>query len=154
MVDILTRRRLIIFLFAVLFVILSLLFFGRIIPSYSKYSSKIKTEDQQEINECYLTEPADVLTLCQKCTSYERRVKSKACLPTGYKETVLCSKSNIQTVRSCQVPISIQRQNFWLFEGCTLVIGILAIFTVQSRQKTLDKQMVEKIKRQIGENDE
>jgi hypothetical protein len=153
MFDIITRRRLIIFLFAILFVILSILFVGRIIPSYSTYSS-IKTEDKQEINQCYLTESVDILTLCQKCTSYERRVQANACLPTGYKEIVLCSKSNIQTVRSCQIPIHIQRQHFWLFEGCTLVLGILAIVSVQSRQKFLDKQMVEKIKRQIGENDE
>lgn len=153
MVDIITRRRLIVFLFAVLFVILSILFFSRIIPSYSKYPS-IETEDTKEINQCYLTEPVDIITLCEKCTSYERRVKSKACAPSGYKETVLCSKSNIQTIRSCPVPIFIQRQHFWLFEGFTFIIGLLAIFTVQSRQKTLDKQMVEKIKRQIGENDE
>jgi len=154
MLEIITRRRLIVFLFAALFVILSILFFGRIIPSYSNYSSSIKTEDKQEINECYLSEPVDVLSLCEKCTSYERRLKSNACLPTGYKEIVLCSKSNIQTVRSCQIPIYIQRQHFWLFEGFILVLGILAIASVQSRQKTLDKQMVEKIKRQIGENDE
>jgi hypothetical protein len=153
MFEIITRRRAIIFLFAALFVILSILFFGRIIPSYSNYSSK-KIEDKQEISECYLTEPVDVLSLCQKCTSYERRLKSNICLPTGYKETVLCSKSNIQTVRSCQIPIYIQRQHFWFFEGFILVLGILAIASVQSRQKTLDKQMVEKIKRQIGENDE
>jgi len=153
MFEIITRRRAIIFLFAALFVILSILFFGRIIPSYSNYSSK-KIEDKQEISECYLTEPIDVLSLCQKCTSYERRLKSNICLSTGYKETVLCSKSNIQTVRSCQIPIYIQRQHFWFFEGFIFVLGILAIASVQSRQKTLDKQMVEKIKRQIGENDE
>jgi hypothetical protein len=153
MLDIITRRRLFVFLLAVLFVILSLLFFNRIIPSYSKYPLK-KLEDTQEISDCYLNESVDVLTLCQKCTSYERRSQSNACLPTGYKELVLCSKSNIQTVRSCQIPISIQRQHFWLFEGFVLVLGILAIASVQSRQKILDKQMVEKIKRQIGESDE
>jgi hypothetical protein len=153
MLEILTRRRIIVFLFAVLFVILSLLFFGRLIPSYSNYPS-VKPDDKQEISDCHLTEPIDILTFCQKCTSYERRLNPNACSPTDYKESVLCSKSNIHTSRSCQIPISVQRQHFWLFEGFTLILGILAIASVQSRQKTLDKQMVEKIKRQIGESDE
>lgn len=153
MVDIITRRRLIIFFLALFFVLISVLFFHRVIPSYSNYSP-VKPDEIQEINQCYLTEPIDVITLCQKCTSYERRVQSKACLTTGYKETVLCSKSNIQTIRSCQIPISIQRKHFWLFECFTFILAIGAILTVQSRQKTLDKQMVEKIRRQIGENDE
>ena len=153
MLEILTRRRIVVFLCAVLFVSISLLFFNRIIPSYKRYPP-VKPEDQQEISDCYLTEPTDVLTFCQKCTSYERRANPNACLPTGYKESVLCSKSNIHTSRSCQIPISIQRQHFWLFECCTFVVAILAIASVQSRQKTLDKQMVEKIKKQIGESDE
>jgi hypothetical protein len=153
MLEILTRRRIIVFLSAVSFVILSLLFFSRIIPSYSKYPP-INPEDQQETSDCYLTEPVDVLTFCQKCTSYERRLNPNACSLTGYKESVLCSKSNLHTARSCRIPISVQRQHFWLFEGLTLILGMLAIANVQSRQKTLDKQMAEKIKRQIGESDE
>lgn len=153
MFDIFTRRRLLIFLCAVLFVSLSILFFGRLIPSYSKLKVP-NVKEKIEESECYLSEPADSIILCQKCTSYERQLYSKACSPTGYKEVVLCSKSNIQAARSCPIPIYVQTQRFWTFEGIVLIIGILAIFTVQSRQKTLDKQMVEKIKRQIGENDE
>ncbi len=154
MLEIITRRRLIVFLFAALFVTLSILFFGRIIPSYSNYSSSIKTEDKQEINECYLSEPVDVLSLCQKCTSYERRSKAVGCSPSGYREYVNCSKSNIKVYRSCPIPAQIQKQHFWLFEGFIFFIGLLSIASVHSRQKILDKQMVEKIKRQIGESEE
>jgi hypothetical protein len=153
MLDIITRRRLIIFLCAVFFVILSVLFFGRIIPSYSNYSS-LKTEDEQQTSECYLTEPVDIIGICEKCTSYQRRSKVNTCLPTGYREIVLCLKSNIKTARSCQIPVYIQRQHFWLFEIFIFILGLFAIASVQSRQKTLDKEMVEKIKRQIGESDE
>ena len=154
MLDIITRRRIIVLISALFFVTISLLFFGRIIPSYSNYSSSSKIEEKAQISECYLTETADVLTLCQKCTSYERRLQPNACLPTGYREIVLCSKSNIKTARSCQIPIRIQTQHFWLFEGFVFIIGLFAIASVQSRQKTLDKQMSEKIKRQIGESEE
>ncbi|UJR26765.1 hypothetical protein I4U23_008080 [Adineta vaga] len=153
MLDIITRRRLIFFIFAVCFVILSVLFFGRIVPSYSRQTS-VKIEDEQQISECYLNEPVDVIGTCQRCTSYQRRSKANACLPTGYREIVLCSVSNVKTARSCQKPIHIQRQQFWLFECSMFILGLLAIVTVQSRQKTLDKQMVEKIKKQIGEADE
>ncbi|CAF3243686.1 unnamed protein product [Rotaria socialis] len=153
MFDSFTRRRLLFFLFAILFVILSILFFARIVPSYSKHSS-MKNSDEQLTSECYLSEPVDVLTLCQKCTLYERRSKAKACLPTGYKELILCSKSNIKTIRSCPMPIHVQRQNFWLFESVMFIFALFAMANVNFRQKTLDKQMIERIKRQIGENDE
>lgn len=153
MFDILTRRRLIIFLFAVCFVILSILFFGRIIPSYSTHSL-LKVEDEQPLSQCYLTEPVEVIGICEKCTSYQRRSKANACLVTGYREIVLCSKSNTKTARSCQIPIYVQRRHFWLFECFMVIFGLLAIASVHSRQKFLDKQMVEKIKRQIGESHE
>ncbi|CAF1087368.1 unnamed protein product [Rotaria sordida] len=163
MFDFVTRRRLIFGLVALFFVTISVLFIahlqstvlGRVVTSYySISSSNISTDKEQQISTCYLTEPIDIITYCQKCTSFERRSKAIGCLPTGYREFIVCSKSNIKTLRSCPIPIHIQKQNFWLFEGIILSIGLLSIASVQSRQKTLDKQMVEKIKKQIGENDD
>ena len=153
MLDFVTRRRLIILLCAVAFVALSIAFLGRLTPSHSKQSSIIPDE-RQPTNRCYLSEPFDRLSLCQKCTSYESRSKVDTCLPTGYRETVLCSKSNVQTMRPCDVPVHIQTQRFWLFESAMVVVGLLAIASVQSRQKTLERQLVEKIRRQIGADDE
>ncbi|CAF3757591.1 unnamed protein product [Rotaria sordida] len=150
MFDFVTRRRLIFGLVALFFVTISVLFIahlqstvlGRVVTSYySISSSNISTDKEQQISTCYLTEPVDVITYCQKCTSFERRSKAIGCLPTGYREFILCSKSNIKTLRSCPIPIHIQKQNFWLFEGIILFIGLLSIGSVQSRQKTLDKQM-------------
>ncbi|CAF3828721.1 unnamed protein product [Adineta steineri] len=153
MPDLITRRRLLVFLFAIFFVILSVLFFGRAIPSYSR-RTPLKLEEEQQVSECYLTESIDVIGICEKCTSYQRRSKANGCLPTGYRELVLCTKSNIKTNRSCQMPVYIQKQHFWLFEVMMIIVGLVAIFSAQSRQKILDKQMVEKIKKQIGESDE
>ena len=153
MIDIFTRRRILIFIFAVLFAILSILFFTRMIPSYTRYPSS-QHDDNQQTSECYLTEPVDILTLCQRCTPYERRSKVNICLQTGYKELVLCSKSNIETARSCKIPIHIKRQRFWLFESFMSVLGLFAIVNVHLRQKNLQKHMLEKIKKQIGENNE
>lgn len=155
MLDIITRRRLVFLIFAVGFVFLSVLFFGRIIPSYAPRTSlKPEEEQQQPPSECHRTEPVDVIGTCEKCTSYQRRSQASVCQPTGYREMVLCTKSNVKTARSCRIPLQVQRQHFWLFEGLMFVLSLVAIASVQSRQKTLDKQMVEKIKKQIGESDE
>ncbi len=152
MFDFITRRRLTFCLAAFLFVTISVLFIAnlhsKVIPSYGTSSSlNISTVN----NTCYLNEPINEVTSCEKCTAYERRSKVAGCLPTGYRQTVLCTKSNIKTSRSCPMPAHIQKQHFWLFEGLIFIIGLIAIANVHLRQRTLDKQMVEKIKRQIGE---
>lgn len=162
MLEFITRRRLIFGLAALVFVTISLLFIvhlhskvlGRDFSSYYTMPSSTNITDQEEKpSTCYLTEPIDIIGYCHKCTPYEQRSKATGCSPTGYKETVLCSKSNIKTSRSCPVPSHIKKQKFWIFEGIMLLICVLSIASVQSRQKALDKQMVEKIKRQIGETD-
>ncbi|CAF2269906.1 unnamed protein product [Rotaria magnacalcarata] len=162
MLDFVTRRRLIFGAVALLFVTISVLFIAHlnstlfdrgILSSYTLYSANSSLNNEQQSNECYLTEAIEVKVFCQKCTSYERRSKANGCSPTGYKELVLCSKSNIKASRSCPVPIRIQKENFWIFQGIVLFIGLLSMASVHGRQKALDKQMVEKIKRQIGDSD-
>jgi hypothetical protein len=164
MFDFITRRRLIFFLVAFLFVTITILLFAhlhstiirRVVPLYdsSSSSSNISIDKEQQISTCYLSEPVQVLLLCQKCTSYERRSKANGCSPNGYREYLECKKSNIKTYRSCSIPAHIQKQHFLLFEGFIFFLGLLSLASVHSRQKALDKQMVEKIKRQIGENQE
>jgi hypothetical protein len=163
MFDFITRRRLIFCFLALLFVSISLLFFThvhstvirRVIPwRYLSSSSNISVEKNQQASKCYTNEPVEILEPCQKCTSYEHRSNAIGCSPSGYKESVLCKNTKTQTYRSCSIPKHIQKQHFWLFEGVIFFIGVLAIISVQSRQRTLDKQMVEKIKKQIGESDE
>ena len=162
MFDLVTRRRIIFVFIAVFFVATGLSFIGqvhtiiidRFVPSYRKnLLPNISIDNDEEANACHRIEPIDVLTLCQKCTSYELRSKAIGCSPTGYKQLVFCSKSNIKISRSCPIPIRTQRQHFWLFEGLMLFVGILAMGSVHSRQNTLSKQMIEKIKRQIEETE-
>ena len=160
-----TRRRLIFCLIAFLFVTLSLLFFAQIhsttiqrfAPFYSQSvpSSNTSTEKEYLIgSNCYLTESVEIIETCRKCTAFERRSQAIGCSPSGFKELVLCSTSQTKTFRSCPIPANIQKHQFWLFEFVIFLIGLASIATVHYRQKTLDKQMVEKIKRQIGENDQ
>lgn len=163
MFEFVTRRRLIVCLIPFLFITVFILFvfhsqssvISRAVKAY--YAVPLANvsldEGEQDTNTCYLTEPIEIIELCQKCTPYERRSKAIVCSPTDYKELVMCQKSNIKISRSCPIPAHIQKQKFWIFEGIVLVISLLAIASVNSRQKTLDKQMVDKIRRQIGESD-
>ncbi len=158
-----TRRRLIFCFLAFLIVTISILFFTHLhstvirrVISFNQQSSysNVSMDKDQQTNTCYLTGSVEILVPCEKCTSYEYRSKAVGCLPSGYKEFILCTNTKTQTYRSCRVPKHIQKQHFWLFEGVIIFIGIVAIGTVQSRQRTLDKQMVDKIKKQIGQSDE
>jgi hypothetical protein len=162
MFDFITRRRLIFCLVAFLFITISIIFIAHVhssvirhvIPSYYPLlSSNMSIDTEQQKSTCYLTESVEIVTVCEKCKLYERRSKASGCLPSGYREYVLCSKSKIKTYRSCPIPKYIQKQHFWLFQGIIFFIGLLAIASVHSRQKTLDKQMIEKIKKQIGESE-
>ncbi|CAF1135797.1 unnamed protein product [Adineta steineri] len=163
MFDFITRRRLIIFLAAILFVTISILFIvhirsttiSQIIPSFTPTSSSINsTDEEKSTDKCYLNEPFDVLTSCRRCRSYEQRAHATDCLPTGYREFVFCSKSNIKVYRPCAIPIRIQKERFWYFEGIVFIIALLSTTSVYLRQKSLNKQMVEKIKRQIEISEE
>jgi hypothetical protein len=163
MFDFITRRRLIFCFFGFLIVIISILFFthlnstviGRVVPLFHQSSSSnVSIDKDQPASTCYVTEPVEILSSCQKCTSYDHRSEAVGCSTSGYKEFILCTNTKTQTYRSCPVPPHIQKQHFWLFEGVIFLVGILALVSVQSRQKTLDKQMVEKIKKQIGDSDE
>ena len=157
MLDFITRRRLIVILSAVVVVTVSLLFIAHlrsnlirhVLPSY--YSV---TAGNVSTSSCFLSEPVESLSSCDACTPYERRAQASFCSPTGYKQLVLCTTSKVKSSRSCPIPAAVLTKQFWVFEGVLCLVALLAMLGVHSRQKALDKQMVEKIKRQIGENEE
>ncbi|CAF1013898.1 unnamed protein product [Didymodactylos carnosus] len=152
MFEFCTRRRLIIFIFALSFIILSIVLISQKFSiSAIGFSSSRINDSKLVANSCSSTEQFDILTQCQKCTNFEKRY-DPSCKLTGFKETLLCSTSQKQASRSCQIPFKIQKERFWIFEGCMFAITLISLLCVHLRQKTLDKQMVEKIKRQIGEN--
>lgn len=160
--DFLTRRRVLFGLSAIFLVTFSLLFVTHIrtnfiqhvLPSGTVLPNNLSSMSEETVSNCHLSEPFEVLKPCEKCSSYEKKFLPNLCRISGYKDYVLCSKSNVKTYRSCPVPKDVQKKQFWIFETIVFFIALLSIASVQSRQRTLDKQMVEKIKRQIGENAE
>ena len=159
MVDMITRRRFILALAALLIVTISLLFIAHLRTNFIHHVLQDEPRlDLQfanvSINDCHRTEPIDVISPCDKCNAYERQYLKSVCLSTGYKETVLCTKSNVKTFRSCPIPAHIQHTKFWYFESSMFIMALISMGCVQTRQKFLDRQMVEKIRRQIGEDEE
>ena len=158
MFDFITRRRLVFSTVAFLLVSFSFIFVTQFRSTTDLH--RLSLEDTTnasltngQVSTCYLTEPIDVITLCEACSSYERRSKAVACASTGYRQLVLCSKSNIKTYQSCPVPDYVHKRHFWLFETLVFFVALSSITSVRLRQKTLEKQLVDKIKRQIGESD-
>lgn len=163
MLDYLTRRRFIICAIATLFLTISILFIARLHSMFimttmssmhSSTPSNISTIDDQQKYPCYLTETVDVVDSCTKCSAFNIRSKAMGCSPTGFRESVFCPQSNIKVYRTCPVPLYVQKERFWYFEGAMFCISLLSIISVYWRQKTLDKQMIERIKRQIEISDE
>lgn len=168
MLDFMTRRRLIFSLIAFLFITLSIIFFAQLrltniqqfTPFYSLKSSSSSSSSSSNntieltTSTCHQTEPVEILETCRKCTPFDRRSQSSICSSSGYKELVLCSTSKTQTFRSCPIPANIQKHQFWMFEFVIFALALISMASVHYRQKLLDKQMVEKIKRQIGESAE
>ncbi|UJR22330.1 hypothetical protein I4U23_025392 [Adineta vaga] len=163
MLDFLTRRRLLICLTATLFVTISILFIAQLHSTfvgsdisliYSSTTLNTSITKAQETFPCYLTETVDLVESCQKCDAFSKRSNAMGCSPTGFRELLFCPQSNIKVYRSCPIPVRVQKERFWYFQGVTFCLSILSIFSVYFRQKTLDKHMVEKIKRQIEISDE
>jgi len=159
--DFITRRRLIFTLLSILLVTLSLLFAAhvrtnfiqRALPSMT-ISNNLSSIGEQKTSTCHQSEPFEIINPCDKCSSYEATLLPMICKSTGHKDLVLCTKSNVKTYRSCPIPKDVQKRHFWMFETFVFIVALISIASVQSRQKILDKQMVDKIKRQIGENAE
>ena len=156
MFDFITRRRLVFSIVAFLLVSFSFIFATQLRSTNDLHRPSTDDTINGSTNNgstCYLTEPVEVITLCEPCSSYERRSKAVTCASTGYRQLVLCSKSNIKTYQSCPVPDYVHKRHFWMFETFVFLVALSSITSVRLRQKTLEKQLVDKIKRQIGESD-
>ena len=51
---------------------------------------------------------------------------------------------------SCPKLTEIEERNFWIFEMSAALIGLGSWTVVHSRQKLLDKQLLEKVNKQIA----
>ncbi|XP_074651271.1 protein JTB-like [Tubulanus polymorphus] len=113
---------------------------------------KDKNNKNSSNDYCWLHEQTQVLTnQCAPCTKLEMKMNMEPCKETGYKVPVICEKTG-KVFRSCQKPRDAKKEEmyFWIFEASTFVIGIVSYCVVRVRQRKLDKQLLDRINKQIS----
>lgn len=89
---------------------------------------------------------------CKPCTAFDQK-RISFCKLTGYIEQVKChsgSNKDKELYRSCPPYAWVEEQRFWIFEGCSAVVGLASYGVVFLRQRRLDRLLIEKVNRQIA----
>ncbi|XP_053349476.1 protein JTB isoform X1 [Clarias gariepinus] len=96
---------------------------------------------------CWQMEEFVVATECSLCSAFQTKTVI-SCSQTGYVERINCTKSNKDEYKSCRSAV-MEEHLFWKFEGATLGLTVLFALVVIGRQRSLDRQASEKVRRQI-----
>ncbi|KAF7691222.1 protein JTB [Silurus meridionalis] len=96
---------------------------------------------------CWQLEEFVVATECTLCTAFQTKTVT-ACTQTGYVERINCTKSNKDEYKSCRSSV-MEEHLFWKFEGVVLGLTVVFALVVIGRQRSLDRQASEKVRRQI-----
>ncbi|XP_076864983.1 protein JTB isoform X2 [Brachyhypopomus gauderio] len=95
---------------------------------------------------CWQMEEFVVAIECTVCNGFQARLD--ACRQTGYVEKINCTKSNKEEYKSCR-SARLEEHLFWKFEGVMLGLTVVFALLVVFRQRSLDRQASEKVRRQI-----
>ncbi|XP_060713130.1 protein JTB isoform X2 [Tachysurus vachellii] len=96
---------------------------------------------------CWQVEEFVVATECTLCSAFQTKTLT-ACIQTGYVERINCTKSNKDEYKSCRSAV-MEEHLFWKFEGAMLGLTVVFTIVVIGRQRSLDRQAAEKVRRQI-----
>lgn len=96
---------------------------------------------------CWQMEEFVVLSECALCSDFQTKTLPE-CSPTGHVERVNCTSSLKNEYKSCR-SVKVEEHLFWKFEGSMLALTVLFALLVVSRQKTLDRLVSEKVRKQI-----
>ncbi|XP_036422397.1 protein JTB isoform X2 [Colossoma macropomum] len=95
---------------------------------------------------CWQLEEFVVAAECTLCNAFQ--TTEVACRQTGYVERINCTKSNKDELKSCR-SATMEEHLFWKFEGAVLGLTVIFALVVVARQRSLDRQASEKVRRQI-----
>uniref|UniRef100_A0A3P8WVF1 Protein JTB n=1 Tax=Cynoglossus semilaevis TaxID=244447 RepID=A0A3P8WVF1_CYNSE len=109
--------------------------------------SEEKTTVKSLAAPCWLLEDFVITTACARCNAFQTK-SWLACVQTGYVERVNCTKSNRDEYKSCRSAL-MEEHLFWKFEASVLSLTVLFAILVVVRQRWLDRQASEKVRRQI-----
>ncbi|XP_067282144.1 protein JTB isoform X3 [Pseudorasbora parva] len=95
---------------------------------------------------CWQLEEFVVAKECSACEGFHSSIP--ACSQTGFVETINCTKSNREEYKSCR-STKMEEHLFWKFEGTMLGLTVVFAIVVVARQRSLDRQASDKVRRQI-----
>ncbi|XP_077052057.1 protein JTB isoform X2 [Siphateles boraxobius] len=95
---------------------------------------------------CWQMEEFVVAKECSACEGFHSSIP--ACSQTGFVETINCTKSNREEFKSCR-SAKMEEHLFWKFEGTMLALTVVFAIVVVVRQRSLDRQASDKVRRQI-----
>ncbi|KAM3909847.1 protein JTB isoform 2-T2 [Leptodactylus fuscus] len=96
---------------------------------------------------CWQTEEYAVSKECYGCSQFEAKTLGQ-CSVTGFIEKVSCTTSNKSEYKSCR-SAPMEKRVFWQFVGIMLAGTVALSLLVISRQRTLDRRALEKVRKQI-----
>lgn len=108
-------------------------------------------ENSSEV-ECEAVHEIEVLAECRRCSTFEQKTMNY-CKVTGYMEQIKClsgANKGKEISRSCPQIAWVEERHFWIFEGCSLLVGFASYGIVFLRQRRLDRLLIEKVNRQIA----
>jgi len=71
-------------------------------------------------------------------------------METGYKQQIQCDGDQSEHQIWCDMSPAVEERNFWTFQAMTFTIGLISYAIVYLRQQKLDKELMDKIHKQIG----
>lgn len=96
---------------------------------------------------CWQLEEFVVTEECSVCKGLQLKT-TPACSQTGFIEKINCTKSNKDEYKSCR-STKMEEHLFWKFEGTMLALTVVFAIMVVIRQRSLDRQASDKVRRQI-----
>ncbi|CAN2390921.1 Jumping translocation breakpoint protein (JTB) [Pristimantis euphronides] len=96
---------------------------------------------------CWQTEEYTISKDCYSCNQFELKTLSQ-CRVSGFIEQVACTTSSKSEYKSCR-STPMEKRMFWQFVGVMLAGTVALSLLVISRQRTLDRRALEKVRKQI-----
>ncbi|XP_077116728.1 protein JTB [Ranitomeya variabilis] len=96
---------------------------------------------------CWQTEEYTISQECYSCSQFEAKTLGQ-CSITGFIEQVACTASDKSEYKSCR-SAPMEKRVFWQFVGVMLAGTVALSLLVISRQRTLDRRALEKVRKQI-----
>ncbi|XP_008048936.1 protein JTB [Carlito syrichta] len=96
---------------------------------------------------CWVVEEFVVAEECAPCSNFQAKTNPE-CDSTGYVEKITCSSSKRNEFKSCRSAPGEQR-SFWAFEGAVVAAALVFACLVVLRRRHLDRQALEKVRKQI-----